>query len=56
MDIQGLSTNQVSVSMQSFASDLQAVNLPVFEDSQNAGPSPDDLALGQHKARIFAKV
>ena len=47
MDIQGLSANQVSASMQSFASDLQAVDLPVFEDSQNAGPgSPNDLALG----------
>ena len=58
MDIQGLSNNQVSASMQSFASDLQAVDLPVFEDSQNAGPgSPNDLALGryQHRARIFAK-
>ena len=40
--------NPTSTSMQSFASDFQGVDLPVFDDSQNNEPnSPNDIALGK---------
>ena len=41
--------NPASTSIQSFASDFQGVDLPVFDDSHNNEPrSPNDIALGKN--------
>ena len=48
IQVRGRSDNHASVSMQSFASDFQGVDLPVFDDSQNnETSSPNDIALGE---------
>lgn len=47
-DMRCLAENQASDNMQSFASDIQGVDLPVFDDSHNNEPnSPNDITLGE---------
>ncbi len=47
MSLQNLPQNPSATSMQSFVSVLEAVDVPVFEDSQNTEPlSPNELELG----------
>eukprot|EP00795_Rhopilema_esculentum_P016830 gene16830-8300_t len=55
--VHSLSENNMSASMQSFASDFNAVDLPVFDDSQNIDPnSPDDVELGASASMIYEQV